>query len=182
MDVSIKRQEGRQRMGSAGFVANPFLTGELRQLVPSTDCEQAEAVASGELLLETLPPSQFTFRPDGLRFQAIASAELLAQLFPSDDSSEFMPLGIATNFGEGGKVTLHLLRRFANLPHILFFGRLRYLDPHHGTQMTEFIPTGFATSFGQEGKVTLALLTRLANLPHVLCFGRLRSDFLQLPE
>lgn len=151
MQVFAKRKEGCQseRTGSAGFVANPFASGQAAEFAP--------------LVI------------DGLAKNADAAAAT-ADYFPPGRFAEFIPLGMTTSFGDGSRATLKMLRQFANLPHVLCFGRLCCKDAPGGGQILEFVPVGVATSFGQGGRATLEMLSRLAHIPHVLCFGRLRLE------
>ena len=151
MQVFAKREEGcqSQRTGSAGFVANPFATPQA-----------ADLIAAGT---------------DDL-FERADRAEAPADHFPPGRFAEFIPLGMTTSFGDGSRATLKMLRQFANLPHVLCFGRLCCKDAPGGGQFLEFVPVGVATSFGQGGRATLEMLSRLAHIPHVLCFGQLRLE------
>jgi len=136
-------------MDSAGYVANPFPSDQTKNFIPAgNDC----------------------------RLQQTGSAGLAANLFPSGQLTEFIPVGIATSFGEGGKVTLKMLRQLANIPHVLFFGRLQLSDVSMRGRFIEFVPIAVVTSFREGDTVALDLLVRHVNIPHVLCFGRLTSD------
>src|SRR6266566_2645979 len=115
---------------------------------------------------------------DRRRTLGIGSAEFVANPFPSDQLTEFIPVGIATSFGEGGKVTLKMLRQLAYMPHVLFFGRLQLLGAPLRGQFIEFIPVAVVTNFREGDTVALEMLVRHVNIPHVICFGRLTSDSL----
>lgn len=149
MQVLARMDEGRQPQmtGAAGFEANPLVSSQ------ATDF----AVAGADDLFK---------RADGPGARA--------DHFPGGWFAEFIPMGMTTSFGDGSRATLKMLRQFANLPHILCFGRLCCKDAPGGGQILEFVPVGVATSFGQGGRATLEMLSRLAHIPHVLCFGQLQ--------
>jgi len=151
MQVFAKREEGcqSQKTGSAGFVANPFASGQAADLAP--------LVINGLVEIANAPAAP-------------------AGHFPPGRFAEFIPMGMTTSFGDGSRATLKMLRQFANLPHVLCFGRLCCKDAPGGGQFLEFVPVGVATSFGQGGRATLEMLSRLAHIPHVLCFGKLRLE------
>ena len=109
-------------------------------------------------------------------------ADLGAKLFQISLLDEFIPVGLATGFGHNGRLTLKMLRRFANIPHVLVFGRLQLSNDSVGGQTIEFIPMAVATSFGNGENAPLKMLSQQVNIPHVLCFGKLKSntDFLNL--
>jgi hypothetical protein len=151
MQVLVKREEGCQspRIGSAGFVVNPFPARQTASLSPTGPDRAVEKAEAAGPLADLFPPGQF---------------------------AEFIPMGMTTSFGDGSRATLKMLRRFANIPHILCFGRLRCSEAPGGRQIIEFVPIGVATSFGQGGRATLEMLSRLAHIPHVLCLGQLRLE------
>ena len=151
MQVLARMDEGRQPQmtGSAGFVAKPLASPQVTDF----------AVAGMEDL-----------------FVKANGVGATANHFPPGRFAEFIPMGMTTSFGDGSRATLKMLRQFANLPHVLCFGRLCCKDAPGGGQILEFVPVGVATSFGQGGRATLAMLSRLAHIPHVLCFGQLRLE------
>lgn len=108
-------------------------------------------------------------------FQTPAWGGVAANLFQSLD--EFIPVGIVTGFGQNGRLTLKMLRRFANIPHVLLFGRLHLSNVAVGSQSIEFIPMAVTTSFGNGESVPLKMLSQRVNIPHVLCFGRLKCAY-----
>jgi len=103
-------------------------------------------------------------------------ADIAASLLQLSQLDEFVPVGIATDFGCNGRLTLEMLRRFANMPHVLVFGRLQLSNVSAVGETIEFIPLAVATSFGNSEGAPLKILSQQANIPHVLCFGRLKSN------
>ena len=153
MNILVTPGDRRRTLGigSAEFVANPFPSDQTIDFIPLGN---------------------------GCRLQPTGSAGLAANLFPSSQLTEFIPVGIATSFGEGGKVTLKMLRQLAYMPHVLFFGRLQLLGAPLRGQFIEFIPVTVVTNFREGDTVALEMLVRHVNIPHVICFGRLTSDSL----
>ena len=151
MQVFAKREEGcpDQETASAGFVANPLGSGQAADLAPLVINGLAASANAASAPADHFPPGRF---------------------------AEFIPMGMTTSFGDGSRATLKMLRQFANLPHVLCFGRLCCKDAPGGGQILEFVPVGVATSFGQGGRATLEMISRLAHIPHVLCFGQLRLE------